>query len=550
MHIDLNHAAPARMDADVAIIGAGAAGISMARALLAGGLRVILLESGGRDYEQPIADLNAGDNVGMDYYPLDHARLRLFGGTTAIWGGRCARFSSIDLAARPWVPHSGWPIRYADLARYYDDAGRVFGLPHRAPGADEVRAAGVPLPDFAEAELDTPLWLFDDQFDRFSLTRSADLIDHPAFTLVTHATVREIIAAPSGRGIDRLDVRSLTGQRIRVTARDFVLAAGGIENPRLLLASRSVMPRGLGNGYDQVGRYFMEHPHARGGRITGGRAWDLFAAFAKRRIGGTTLAPLIAPSADLQRREGLLNTSLTIAPRRPATGREAWAMRLYLNAKHARAPDRFGRTMWKTAKRAVGWLQQHSDPLRPWLLNRAGQLDVALVVRGEQAPNPDSRVTLADDVDAIGVPRAKLDWRTTDLDVASVAGLVSALGRECDRLGLGTVEMADWLREPGAAWTTDPLISAHPIGGYHHIGTTRMSADPRHGVTDADTRVHGIDNLFVAGSSLFPTSGWANPTLTIVAMALRTAAHLIDRADSRASPSLHLPRAEAAAAVA
>jgi choline dehydrogenase-like flavoprotein len=185
------------------------------------------------------------------------------------------------------------------------------------------------------------------------------------------------------------------------------------------------------------------------------------------------------------------------------------------------APTRRGRALWMVTKKAAGWAQRHVDPARPWLLHRIGNLEVALLVRGEQAPNPESRVMLTGETDATGVPRVKLDWRLSQIDVRSVAVLVETLGRELERLGLGKVEPADWLGS--GRWKTDPLISSHPIGGYHHMGTTRMGTDPGSSVTDADGRVHGIGNLFVAGSSLFPTGGWANPTLTIVALALRSA---------------------------
>jgi choline dehydrogenase-like flavoprotein len=530
VHFDLDQGGPERLFADVAIIGAGVAGITVARRLLAGGLSVVLLESGGLDYEQPSADLNAGDNAGLDYYPLDQARLRMFGGTTAIWGGRCAALDEIDLQRRDWVPHSGWPIRHDELQRYTAQARQGFGLPASLPDAATVRAAGVPLPAFSHRELDTPLWMFDEQFDRFSFARCADLVDHPHCTIVSHATVREIVASSSGAEVRRLDVGTLGGRRMDVVACDYVLAAGGIENPRLLVASNAVCPAGLGNGHDQVGRYFMEHPHARGGRIVGDAALQLFQAFAKRRVGGVTVAPLIRPSPDLQRREGLLNTSMTIAPRRPAMATEAWAMRAYLSAKHRTAPNRLGRTLWKLAKKTVGKLQYHTDPWRPLLLNRLGRLDVALVVRAEQAPNPDSRIMLSAERDAMGVQRVTLDWRTCALDVDSVAGMVAALGRETARLGLGRVEPAQWLSDASRQWVTDALISAHPIGGYHHMGTTRMADDPRRGVTDGHGQVHGIHNLHVAGSSLFPTSGWANPTLTIAALGLRLSDRLVDRA--------------------
>lgn len=521
MHIDLNVESPAELVAEVAIVGAGAAGITLARRLLAQGRSVLLLESGGLDHEADSAALNEGANVGQDYYPLADARLRFFGGTTAIWGGRCSQLDPIDFERRSWVPHSGWPFGAETIAPYYREARQAFGLP--ADTADAA-ALGDAVPAFDSDALATPLWSFDDRFDRFSFANCRDVVDHPRATIVTHATVREVMTDPSARSVEGLEVVNLRGHELRVRASYYVLAAGGIENPRLLLASRSVMAAGLGNGHDQVGRYFMEHPHARGGRITGGAAWRLLSAFGKRTaIGADLVAPLIALAPKAQEREGALNTSLTIAGRRPADGRQPLLMRAYNHAKHKTAPTKGGRTLWKAAKQTVRVLQRATDPLRPWLLHRLGMLDVALVVRAEQAPNPASRVLLDRECDASGVQRVKLDWRTTALDTDSVASLVATLGQESERLGLGTVEPAPWLSDPSRAWATDELISTHAIGGYHHMGTTRMSANPRHGVTDDTGRVHGIDNLFVAGSSLFPTSGWANPTLTIAALAMRTA---------------------------
>ncbi|HYW14526.1 MAG TPA: GMC family oxidoreductase [Allosphingosinicella sp.] len=501
---------PLDLEGEVCVIGAGAAGISLTRRLLKLGHGVVLLESGGLDYEPETADLNAGENEGEDYYDLEDSRLRFFGGTTAIWGGRCAELDPIDLERRDYVPHSGWPIGWDELERWYEEARPAFGLPAERPEPDRLRSAGVKLPRFDE--LETPLWTFDRRSNRFAWESCADLEADPRCQIATHATVTAIVR--DGGGIARVEARSLGAGRLTVRAKAFVLAAGGIENPRLLLAS------GLGN--DQVGRYFMEHPHGRGGRIVRGAAWPLLRAFGRRhRIGGQDVAALIAPSEALQRREGILNTSLTIVARQPQGRRQFIGMKAYSGLKHKMAPTRRGRALWMVTKKAAGWAQRHIDPARPWLLHKLGNLDVALLVRGEQAPNPESRVTLARETDATGVPRVKLDWRLSELDVRSVSVLVETLGRELDRLGLGRVEPADWLGS--GRWETDPLISSHPIGGYHHMGTTRMGSDPATSVTDPDGRVHGIGNLWVAGSSLFPTGGWANPTLTIVALALRSA---------------------------
>jgi choline dehydrogenase-like flavoprotein len=505
-------------ETEICVIGSGAAGLTVARRLLLKGHTVTLLESGGKDYEAATAELNAGENVGEDYYPLDHARLRFFGGTTAIWGGRCAEFDPIDLETRPWVPQSGWPLTYAELRAYYDEAWSAFGHGAGSAGADGLRAAGIPVPRFDPAKLVAPVWRFDKRFDRFSFPNCRDLVDHPRCEVVLHATVTVLTPTSSGTGLGKVVARSHAGAMLEVHAKACVLAAGGIENARLLLAS------GIGNEHGNVGRYFMEHPHARGGRIVDGKAWPLLKAFARRhRLAGGDVAALIAPAAPLQKEQGILNTSLTIVARQPQRAAQFWGMRAYSALKHDIAPTKAGRTLWMATKRAATWAQRTVDPLRPWLLHKAGRLDLALLVRGEQAPNPASRVTLGEERDALGMPKARLDWRLSELDVRSVEVLVQTLGEELARLGLGKVEPAAWLAEPAGGWRTDPLVSAHPIGGYHHMGTTRMADDPRHGVTDGQTRVHGIGNLYVAGSSLFPTSGWANPTLTIVALALRTA---------------------------
>lgn len=529
---------PAELTADVAIVGAGAAGLTVCRRLLAQGLQVILLESGGLDYERSTSDLNVGHITGEPYYDLDDARLRFFGGSTAIWGGRCAELDPIDFERRDWVPHSGWPIRYEAVRPYYAEAWRALDLP-----PDPHRFLPPSMPPFRDNELEAHAWLFDNQADRFSFRRNRDLARTPGCTIVTHATVREIVAGANGDAIERLDVTSLSGRSLTVRAKTYVLAAGGIENPRLLLASRSVMPEGLGNRYDQVGRYFMEHPHGRGGKVVGGATWRLLKAFQKHRRENFDVAAVITPSAKLQQEAGLLNTALSIVPRRPAHAREALLMRAYLRARHKGHPTTGGRALWRTVKKTVGTLQRVSDPLRPWIMHKLGRMDVALLLRAEQAPDPESRITLAKDRDATGMPRVKLDWRIGELDVRSASGLVAALGRELKRLDLGTVEPTAWLA--GTEWVTDQLVSTHPIGGYHHIGTTRMSDDPRTGVTDSEGRVHGLANLYVVGSSNFPTSGWANPTLTIIALAARTA-DLIAAAKDRDRVIASAPSARAA----
>lgn len=522
VHHDIDDVAGQSIVTEVCVIGAGAAGLTFAENLLEQGLSVTILESGALDYDADISALNAGENAGLDYYDLEHARLRFFGGTTAIWGGRCAELDPIDFEKRPWVEHSGWPVSWAEMQPFYREARAVLGLPALPPTPADLVRAGTALPDFDPRRIRPLLWTFDPMHGRFGFENRRALWSHPRCRVITRATVKEIVAHRDARGVDHLDVRSLSGARITVKARHYVLAAGGIENARLLLASRSVMPMGLGNGHDWVGRCFMEHPHARGGRVVSGRNWMLLNAFARRhRLDGQTVAALLTPGAALQRERGLLNSSLTITGRRPPHGRESYAMRTYGRIKHEMDPDRRGRMLWMRTKTAVNAVLRYTEPARPWLLNKLGTLDVTLLVRAEQAPNRNSRVLLSDRLDPLGMPQTRLDWRTTRIDTHSVAGLVSGLDEELQRLGLGRVEAEDWLA--GDEWKFDPLVSSHPFGGYHHMGTTRMADNPRQGVTDRYGYVHGIANLSITGSSLFPTSGWANPTLTIIALARRSA---------------------------
>src|SRR5512139_467046 len=520
MLMDCASEAPEAVTADVAIVGSGAAGQAAARRLLAQGHSIVLIESGGLDHAEASADLNRGSIIGQEYHPLEHSRLRFFGGTTAIWGGRVAEFDDIDFERRDWVSGSGWPIGPDDIRNYLGEARDILGV----GGIDTGRLARPQLLQrLSNEELAVRWWSFDPVFDRFTIHRARDLKDAPRCTLMLNATVREAMLADDKGSVERLDVRTPSGRKIDVRARHYLLAAGGIENPRILLASNSVAAHGVGNAYDLVGRYFMEHPHARGGRILGKAEWRWLSAFAKRRVNGVEVSPSITPAESLQRREGLLNTALTIAVRQPAGGSYPLAKRAYLHVKHRTAPTRTGRSMWKMTKQLVRGYTGLTGPLHPWLMKRLNRLDLALVIRAEQAPNPDSRVMLTGEKDALGMPRIALDWKLSAIDVDSVIGLVAALDRESRRLGLGEVEPASWLADPAKHWVSDELVSAHPIGGFHHMGTTRMSADPRRGVTDGWGRVHGLPNLHISGSSLFPTGGWANPTLTILALALRTA---------------------------
>ncbi len=528
MIIDLNELPQDQtFSADVCIVGAGAAGVALTRQLVGHGNAVCLLEGGGLDYERDTQSLYDGENLGMTYYGLEDARLRFFGGTTNIWGGRCALLDPLDFSARAWVAHSGWPIEATDLAPYLQRVHEELGLEEVCYGPELWDELGINPPAFDPGSFTTRFWRFDDLKERFSVRRCEDVVRNDKVQVLLHANLTQIQAATNAGSIDHLKVQTLQGVRARVTARHFVLACGGIENARLLLACNDVEKNGIGNAHDQVGRYFMEHPHGRAGHLSGAGAFALWAAFRKRfRSGKPDIAPVIVPSEAAQEREGILNTALTMKLQRDPERGVSRTRQIHQSLKHAIAPTRRGRALWHFYGTVRGAAQRSLWVPFEWARNKMGVSGVYFMIRGEQAPNPDSRVTLSQQRDALGMPKVDLRWRLSAIDKHTVRVMMRMLDAELTRLGVGTVRASEWLDEPGDAWPMDPTVGNHPIGGYHHMGATRMSADPRRGVVDSDCRVHGYANLYIAGSSVFATAGWANPTLTILALARRLGDHI------------------------
>jgi choline dehydrogenase-like flavoprotein len=528
MLIDLRSALglPA-IDADVCVIGAGAAGLPMARRLAERGLTICLAESGGLDFEQATQDLYRGANLGMPYYELDESRLRFFGGTVAIWGGRCAVLDAIDFEHRPWVPESGWPISRTDLDPYYRQANAIFDVGEFNYEDGVWETLGRVDPGLDPAELDVKLWRFDEVMERFTARRSKDLFDAPNLTVILHANATNLATSPEANSVDGVDLRSLNGNCVTVRARQYVLACGAIENSRLLLASNGIEPEGVGNRHGNVGRYFMEHPAGRVARIETAEPYALWALFQKTfPRSGPPLAPALRLGDQAQRRFEVLNSIVTFKLQRDPKHGVNMGSVVYNKLRHNIAPDRKGRMadhLYRALRTAFHRTARNSlERYRA----RTGKTQLYAITRGEQAPNAESRVVLSRERDALGSPRADLVWQLSDIDKKTARIFAEVLDSELKRLGKGSAVPSDWLSEPGAQWPIDPTVGNHPFANYHQLGGTRMSSDPAKGVVDADCRVHGYRNLYVTGGSVFPTSGWANPTLTIVALALRTADHL------------------------
>jgi choline dehydrogenase-like flavoprotein len=515
------------LEAEVCIVGAGAAGVALARDLMKAGRDVCLLEAGGMDYDEQTQSLTKGKIIGMEYYELDHSRLRFFGGTTNIWGGRSIPLDPIDFEKRDWVPHSGWPITLDDLQPYYKIAHDSLELGDYDYEAGNWAKLNLNSIDFDPEKISHRFWRFDELRERFNHQRSDDLVKAKNVRIVLHANLVGLQVTENASAVTHLDAKSLQGKKLQVKARHFVLACGGIENARLLLTSNTVEVNGIGNQFDQVGRYFMEHPHGRIAHIETEDPAGIWALYRKRfPPGGVPVAPALVLPPSMQKELGVLNSAATFKIQRDPSKGAPISKRVYMNLKHSMSPSKSGRRLWQAWRGSQNWLQRHmSMPLLRFGA-KINRMSLYVMARAEQAPNPESRVCLSAEKDALGCPKADLDWRLSALDKETMLQMGKTLQQEFDRLGLGKVTTSEWLEDGQPHWPVDLTVGNHPIGGYHHMGTTRMSTSARDGVVDANCTVHGYHNLHIAGSSVFTTGGWANPTLSLLALTHRLGVHL------------------------
>jgi choline dehydrogenase-like flavoprotein len=482
------------IEADLVIIGGGLAGLAIARQWAGSGKRVAVLESGGREIDQEIQALYAGVGVmrapgaanrQIDEY-LIQSRVRALGGSGNVWGGKCVPLDEADFARRDWLDRTGWPVTRAQMQSFYDRACDLLQIDRFNRDWD-----ATPEPDRAPLRINGDFFSAPRRFSQVS-----GYADRPRFdafcgefveaseniTIYLHANVTKI--AQRGGRVRELDVACLNGHRHTARARHYVLATGGIENVRLLLASG-----GIGNHSDLLGRCFMGHVtfgvfEDPGGlntmlAVSDGQTMSLYAD-----SGRTVTHCVLATTLEGQRRFGTGNFTTTLANPSAPPGAEdaallALAARLDANGASARHYPCF--------------------------------------FMSEQLPNLESRITLLPEhSDALGTPRVFLDWVYSERDMANLERSIAALGDAMGAEGKGRVR---WPVE------RSQLLSLLNTSR-HHMGTTRMSPNPDDGVVDENCRIHGVRNLYVAGSSVFPTSGIANPTLTLIALAMRLSDHL------------------------
>lgn len=548
----LDSSAASDVDADLCIIGAGAAGIAIARHFIGTPTTVCLIEGGGATGEEQSQALYEGLSIGTPHLDAGTSRMRVFGGSCNLWGGGCIPFGSRDLAERDWVPHSGWPIGYDDLKPYYESAREYCQIDahYLGDGSFLTPLERAPLPFDADKLVN---YIFARSPTLFGKAYRAELEKAPNITVLLHANLLELHASASGGSVRHARIGTLHGRKGVVRAQHYVLACGGIENARLLLLSNSVVPHGLGNQHDLVGRYFMDHPCGSMGTITTDTPERLTRPYDRNLGKGPAPAfPEIGLADAFQQTQRILNGRVHPfavegpvpqgirslrdfrAALRPSVQDENALLEARLCAALRNAPANDEDVRARNAHIAMLALRVglgSADIAKAFLHKLRNKPTVRsnrveLIGYFEQAPNPDSRITLAHERDALGMPKVCVDWRLTALDRHTYRTAAALFGTELARACGGTYQPAAWLNDDDNAV---PLV--HTTA--HHLGTTRMSDDPRRGVVDTHCRVHGVDNLHVAGSSVFPTGGWAFPTFTVVALALRLAEQL--RVGMRAS---------------
>jgi choline dehydrogenase-like flavoprotein len=544
------------LDCDVCVIGAGAGGLALAHELAGSRLRVIVLAGGGERERKRDQSLYAGEVLDPAHHAWSHKyRVRRYGGTTNIWGGRCLKLDAIDFEQRDYVPESGWPFGLAELDPYYDRAAAYceIGPPlfDAARALPDQLAALVPGLD-GEEIISTTIERFSRPTDFATLLRR-NLQEAGSVTVLLDAHCTRLGGTESGQAIESAECATFRPSRFQVRAREFVLAAGGIESTRLLLAAAAAPTGRLALASPWLGRGYMCHLIGTVGlaRFTAPPAAIQFdyhrspdGIYCRRRFWVTP---------EEQRRRRMLNVifRLTHAPiNDPAHGDPVLSAMylvkdfiLYEYSRKMRAQRTWrqfaghvGNVMANPvalARFATRWVRHRNLSARqlPSVVLYSRTASYALEFQSEQAPDPASQIRLSDTTDAFGAPQAIIDWRCNALDVESVRQGYLALRQAMQRSGAGTLELDEDRLE--AAIRQDGAV------GGHHIGTLRIGATPARGVVDAQARVHGVRNCSVASAAIMPTSGTANPTYTITALAIRLADRL--RAELAEAPPRALP---------
>ena len=499
MFVDLSEIADeSKLDFDLCIIGAGAAGITLAREHAGSAAKICLLEAGGFEYDSDVQEFYEGDVSGIEYLPLDVVRLRYFGGTTNHWAGQSVPLDPLDFDRRDWVEASGWPISYAEFAKYLPRAQGAckLGIPDFAWNTWKEKD-GVPTFPLAGGDFEPVVLRHPEPVTRFGEVYREDVEKALNVTCFLHANVLRVDTNTSGTHATSVELAGFGNRRVTINAKFFIVATGGIENARLLLLSGPSGGPGLGNKKDQVGRHFMEHPNFDTSEVvlddvTASR----YLAEPKIDVNDQPFRLDFRLSAERQAELEILNHSAFLVSARPVPAKDFMSRAMAYTSRS-----------WNTFERTLGFASEIKT--------------FKMRVRLETPPRYESRVKLSRERDSLGLPRADVSMILGEQERRTVTAVHDAFAHEIGRLGLGRMRVnQDAIKQ----------LSPEDLGWQiHHCGGTRMSSSSETGVVDENCRIHGVDNVYVAGSSVFPTSGHANPTMNLLALTLRLSDHMKEK---------------------
>jgi len=523
------------VSSDICIVGAGAAGITVARELIDRKVDVVLLESGDFNPKPELQSLNVGKNVGIPYYDLDATRTRAFGGTSRLWnidlnnghlGVRLRGMDKIDFEKRDWVPNSGWPFGRKNLDPYYERAHEICKIgpySYDVENWEEDSEHSTPLP-FENGKIKTTIFQFANK-DIFYNDYRKEIEAAENITTLLNTTILKINATDNAKQVSSLQAVSGKGNKFEVKAKYFILAMGALEIPRLLLLSNDVMKNGLGNQNDLVGRFFMEHPHLWRGVYfpSDPEVFDRSELYKIHNNNGVPVMGKLTLHDEVLRKNKLLNFTTSIHPEPMLLLDKVQESFRHIGAAALRGrkaenfQNHFKKCINNWDALAYASLRKMVGGNRKkWFGSNRKYFGFKLNIMAEQVPDPESRVLLDSVRDKFGQNKIKLNWKLNALDIRSIRKALEIIDSELQRANLGHLDIE----------LEGDSIPPDIHGGYHHMGTTRMHNDPKQGVVDENCRIHGIHNLFIAGASVYPTVGYANPTLTTVALSLRLADHL------------------------
>lgn len=546
------------LQSDVCIVGAGPAGIALALDLSDRGISVLLLESGHIDSDTKTQSLYEGEVTDARMHsPPDKYRQRRLGGSSAIWGGRCMPMDPIDFETRDYVPHSGWPISYDDLLPYYPAANALAEAGRFSYEADDALGvlAAPMIRGFNSAHVRTTGLERNSCPTNFGKRYQKRLKLSLQVKVLLGANCVGLKLHSDGQSIRAVAVATLQGIRFTVMSRITVLASGGLETVRLLLASNDVSPAGVGNHHDVVGRYYMCHIASNVGHLSLNGPPSQVQHSYEISPEGIYCRRRLSIAAGEQRRRGLANSIARLhLPRiTDPSHRNGVLSGLFLTRKLI--SYEYGKRLIDGKSASIGTYARHmlnvvADPLDTaaflshWVTRRtlADRKFPSVILRnrtnyfslemhGEQAPLETSRVTLSSQIDVLGMPKLRVDWRYSQSDIESLGRTLDLISEEIELAGVGRFV---YQRE-----TLEEDLTRFGAYGGHHIGTTRMGGDERTSVVNSDCQVHSVNNLYIAGSAVFPTSSQANPTLTLIALALRLGNTLARRLDAPKTATLN-----------